>query len=263
MPVRHDLHIHSTYSDGWDMAEMASAATEAGLSTLGVADHCPVGEDPFGRRDRYDLVNTYGTRRDDLAAVAADTGVAMLDAAEINFDPRKEDRIRAFLHEAEFTYTIGSVHFVRDHDIAQPDLAGASESERLRVVDEYVDWLIALVESELCDILGHLDLPQRAPPLRGLMDETHYTRIANALSESGMTPELNAGRVDRTYGTIHPHPEALPIFAERDIRFVAGSDAHAPDQLQARLSGLSAILEDLPVEYTAYPRGLARELNSR
>ncbi len=263
MPVRDDLHVHSTYSDGWDMGEMATAAMEAGLSTLGVADHCPVGQDAFGRRDRYDLVETYEARRDELATVAAETGVMMLDGAEVNFEPQKEDRIRAFLEEAEFTYTIGSVHFVGDHDVAQPDLAGASAAERRRVVDEYVDWLIALVESELCEILGHLDLPQRAPALRGLMDESHYTRIANALADSRTIPELNAGRVDRTYATIHPHPDALPIFAERGISFVAGSDAHTPAQLHHRLSGLSDILETHAVEYVPFPPGLDGELNSR
>lgn len=261
MPVRHDLHIHSTYSDGWDMGEMATAAAEAGITTLGVTDHCPVGDDAFGRRDRYDLIETYEARRDELAAVAEDTGVAMLDGAEVNFEPRKEDRIRAFLEEAEFTYTIGSVHFVDDHDIAQPDMVGASKSERRRVVEEYVDWLIALVESELCDILGHLDLPQRSPTLRGLMDASHYARIADALAESRTTPELNAGRVDRAYATIHPHPDALPMFGERDIRFVAGSDAHTPEQLHTRLSGLSAILDDLPVEHVQFPPGVREGLS--
>lgn len=247
MEIRHDLHTHSTYSDGWDVAEMAAAAADFGLRSIGVTDHCPIGDDRFGRRERYDLAETYRERREDLVAAASAAGIAVHDAAEVNYDPTKEDRIAAFLDEADFAYTIGSVHFADSFDIAQPELVSASLDTRQAAVDAYVDWQVALIDSELFDVVGHLDLVQRDPVLRGLMNESHYTRIADALVGSRSTPEINAGRLDRAYGTIHPHPDRLPIFAERDIAFVLGSDAHAPDQLERRLSLLVDVLEDVPV----------------
>ncbi len=261
MSIRHDLHVHSTYSDGWDLAEMADAARSLGVNGLGAADHCPVGPDTFERRARYDLVETFEARREELATLNEQMGIRLYDAAEVTYDPRKEDRIRAFLEEAAFEYTIGSIHYVTDHDVVRPSLEDPSAEEKRRIVEEYMDWQVALIESELFDIVGHLDLPQRSPVLRGVMTEDDYRRIAMALAESRTVPELNGGRLDRAYGTVHPHPDALSIFAEEDVSFVAGSDAHSPDQLRERLSGLSALLEDIPVDYVAVPPALAPELS--
>lgn len=248
MDIRHDHHTHSTYSDGWDLAEMVYAAAAFGLQSIGVTDHCPIGTDEFGRRDRYSLAQTYPERRRDIERITSSTDITVHDAAEVNYIPGREQEIAAFLEEANFSYTIGSVHVTEQFDIAQPDLQQASKRTRREAVAAFVDWQVALIESELFDIVGHLDLVQRSPALRGLMTESQYNRIADALVDSRSVPEINAGRLDRSYGTIHPHPEYLPIFASRDISFVLGSDAHAPDQLSGRLSLLKDILDDVPVE---------------
>lgn len=43
MPLDHDLHVHSTFSDGKDtMADNVAAAEAAGLATLGLVDHVRV-----------------------------------------------------------------------------------------------------------------------------------------------------------------------------------------------------------------------------
>ncbi len=70
--MRTDIHTHTTYSDGSDLDAMITAAEQAGLSALGLTDHCIVTEDDFGRRARYDLVETYQQRREDIRA-ARDT----------------------------------------------------------------------------------------------------------------------------------------------------------------------------------------------
>lgn len=257
MALRHDLHVHSSYSDGWDMAEMVETGVETGLEGLGFADHCPIGQDRFGRRDRYNLTETYEDRRAELDTLAKRHDIRLFDAAEVNYDPAKEDRIAAFLDEAGFTYTVGSVHFAEGVDIVQPQLNPETESERRRAVERYVDWQVALIESELFDIAGHVDLVQRDPLLRGLMTDEDYERIADAFVRSRTIPEINGGRLDRSYGTIHPHPDALPIFAARDIPFVLGTDSHAPDQLERRLSLLEDVIKDVPVEIVPTPPAIA------
>lgn len=236
MSVRYDLHTHTTYSDGWDWTEMAAAAAEAGLEGIGFADHCPIGQDAYGRRERYDFAETYRDRREELHAAAGHTDIRLLDGAEVNYNREREDEIAAFLAEAEFEYTIGSVHFTNEFNFVNPDLAESPDDRRRAAVETYVDWQVALIESELFDIVSHLDLVQRSPQLRGLMERSHYARLAEALARSSTVPEINAGRLDRSYARIHPDPEWLGLFDARDIGFVVGSDAHAPDQLIERLS---------------------------
>lgn len=257
MTIRHDLHVHSTYSDGWDMAEMAKTAVDMGLEGLGFADHCPIGPDDFGRRDRYDLTETYEDRRSDLTTVSDRYGIRVFDAAEVNYTPEREKRIERFLSKAGFAYTIGSIHFTDRFDIVQPRLNPEAESERHQAVERYVDWQVALIESELFDVAGHIDLVQRDPVLRGLMTEVDYERIADALANSRTIPEINGGRLDRSYGTIHPHPDMLSIFAERNIPFVLGTDSHAPDQLERRLTALESVIEEVPVEIVPTPPAIA------
>lgn len=260
MDVRYDLHTHTTYSDGYEWSEMALAAEEAGLEAIGFADHCPVVSDEFGRREMYDFTETYPERRAEFEA-ATGNGIRVLDAAEINYDPRREEALETFVDAASFDYTIGSVHYAGEYYITHPDLADAPEKRRQDAVDTYVEWQVALIESELFDIVSHLDVVQRSPQLRGLMERSHYVRLADALATSSTVPELNAGRLDRSYGAIHPHPDWLDVFAERDITFVVGTDAHAPDQLPARLELLEAQIEEVPVDLIDVPPVLTQREN--
>ena len=255
MDLRYDLHTHTTYSDGWEWGEMAQAAADAGLSGIGFTDHCAIGPDAFGRRERYDLVETFEARRSEFLD-GHGSGIRIFDAAEISYAPAKESEIAEFLAEAEFEYVIGSVHFGDRFNYSQPGMADASEAERRQAVETYVDHQIALIESELFDVIGHLDLVQRSPELRGLMTRSEYERIAIALSRHDCLPELNAGRLDRAYGTVHPPPEHLDLFAEREIPFVIGTDAHAPDQLRSRLRLLGECVPDLPVQVVDVPPGV-------
>lgn len=254
--LRYDLHTHTEYSDGYDMSAMARAADEAGLAGVGFTDHCIPYADPVGRSDRYDFHETYETRREDIRALRDDETleVAIFDGVEINYDPSEEATIRDFLAEADFEYAIGSVHYAASYDVADPAaLEGASDATRRDAVDAYVDWQVGLAESGLVDVLAHVDLFQRSPSLRGLMDEADYRRIAEALADSGTVPEINAGRLDREYAEVHPHPDYLHVFREAGVPFVVGTDSHAPDQLRERVRLLEALLDDLDLEITDRP----------
>lgn len=253
--IDHDLHTHTTYSDGWDWEEMVAVAEASGLGGIGLTDHCPVGDDSFGRGDRYDFADTYEKRRAELQTRGDRYDVEIFDGAEVNYDPRKESRIREFLDEADFDYAIGSVHYAGEYYVAHPDdrLAEAPDSERRAAIDEYVDWQVQLIESELFDVIAHLDIVQRSPALRGVMEEDDYRRIAEALANSDTVPEINAGRLDRSYGTIHPHPEYLHVFADEGVDFVVGTDSHAPDQLEGRIGLLTEELDGRPIDPRSEP----------
>lgn len=247
--MRTDIHTHTTFSDGSDLSSMIEAAEDAGLDGLGLTDHCIVTDDAFGRRAQYDLVETYERRRKVIQAAREGTSLTLYDAAEISYAAGDTDRIREFLETAGFDYTIGSVHFAGEYDYtSDAPYAGTDDEARRAAVERYYDAVVALVESELFDVLGHLDLPERLETLRGYSQPSDYERVAAALSDSRTVPEINAGRVNRSLGRPHPNPSVLSQFADRDVSFVLGTDSHRPDELTERVPELRGIADRTAVE---------------
>lgn len=242
----YDLHTHSTYSDGSDLATMVRAADDAGLAGIGITDHCTLIEDDFGRADRFDFEETYTDRRREIETLRAEVDIEVFDGVEICYSPDIEDRIRAFLERAGFDYAIGSVHFTEEYDFTTGAGTGSTPDAKRAAVDRYFARQIELVESELFDIIGHLDLPNRLPGLRDFTSTDHYRQLADALDEAGTVPEVNAGRIRRDYGAVHPDPANLDLFD--GIPFVAGTDAHRPHELAPRLDALEAVFDDHDLE---------------
>lgn len=239
MHIPYDLHVHTDYSDGSDVREMVAAAADAGLEGVGLADHCIPFEDEHGRRERYDLVETYEERRAEIAAVREEADVAVFDAAEVSYDPAHEDVIDDLIEAADFDYTIGSVHFVDPYDYTRSGaFESLSEERRRDAVERYFDVQVELVAGDRFDVVAHLDLPQRSPALRGLAEERHYERLAEAFASSRTVPEINAGRTDREYGTVHPEPRFIEYLRARGVAFTVGTDSHRPHEVGARLGRL-------------------------
>jgi len=247
--TRVDIHAHTTYSDGSSLPGMVAAAERRGLAGLGLTDHCIVVDDDFGRRDRYDLVETYERRREAIDRYRDRTAVTLYDAAEVSYVAGAERETRAFLAAADFDYTIGSVHFAGPYDYTSGgDYADASPETRRAAVDRYYDAVVAAVESGAFDVLGHLDLPERESALRGHSTRADYERVATAVAESDVVPEINAGRVHRSLGRVHPDPAMLGAFREAGVAFVLGTDSHAPTQLDDRMPVLREAVADHDID---------------
>ncbi|QIO21151.1 PHP domain-containing protein [Haloarcula sp. JP-L23] len=244
-----DGHAHTTFSDGSALGAMVAAAETVGLDGLGLTDHCIVTEDEFGRRDQYDLVETYEERRAVIDEARAETDLRLYDAAEVSYVEGDEDRLAAFLDDAEFAYTIGSVHFAGPYDYTSASqYAETGSAVRRAAVERYYDAVVSLVESDLFDVLGHLDLPERMDALRRHTTRRDYERVAAALADSRTVPELNAGRVHRSLGRVHPDPAIVDVFREKDVGFVLGTDSHTPTELRERVPVLRDVLDDAGLE---------------
>jgi len=247
--MRTDVHTHTTFSDGSELSSMIAAAEDAGLDGLGLTDHCIVTDDAFGRRATYDLVEAYERRREVIDAAREETDLRLYDAAEVTFATGETEAIREFLRTAAFDYTIGSVHFAGEYDYtSDAPYADADGATRRSVVKRYYDAVVALVDAELFDVLGHLDLPERLETLRGHSRPVDYRRVAASLAHSETVPELNAGRINRSLGRPHPDPEMLSHFAAHDVGFVLGTDSHRPSELTERVPELRAVAEDADIE---------------
>ncbi|MCU4974522.1 PHP domain-containing protein [Halobacteria archaeon AArc-m2/3/4] len=257
MTLPADYHAHSNYSDGRPLPSMVAAAADAGLEAIGITDHCNVSSRELPQRAKrklgFNLDQTYGRRREALRSLREQAPesnpITIYDAVELDYDPRDESEIERFLEDAAFDYTIGSVHVVDDANIFDREyFAAKSESELQDLVAEYYDKVVALIESELFDVVGHVDAIERTPELRGYTTQAHYERVAEALEFSPTVPEINAGRVLEEYGHFHPAPAFLEAIQGRDVQFVPGTDSHRPAELLDRLPVLEERFADLDLE---------------
>jgi histidinol-phosphatase (PHP family) len=233
----HDYHVHSNYSDGRFLFQMARAAEKAGLDGIGFADHCNVSARESMQETKrhlgFNLDQTYERRRQALDNLNERFDVTLYDAVEMDYDPQDEAEIAEFLDEADFDYAIGSVHHLEDVNVHfQGYFEKKDEQERRALADEYYDKLVALVESELFDIAAHVDLLERNPVLRGYATEEHYERVAAAFEDSRTIPEINGGRILRDYAEYHPAPSFREVLDAHGVAFTVGSDSHEPDTLR-------------------------------
>ncbi|ELY70399.1 PHP domain-containing protein [Natrinema versiforme] len=255
-----DFHVHSNYSDGGFLRGMVRAAESAGLEGVGVADHCNVASRgrPESMRSLYgfNLDLTYERRRRGIERLREEFDLEVYDAVEMDYDPRDEDAIDAFLAEANFDYAIGSVHDIGGNNVqVASNFAAMSDAERDAVTDEYFETLIELVESELFDIAAHADLLERTPPLRGRATEEQYRQVAQAFADSRTVPEINAGRALTDAEVVHPSERLLSILREHDVAVTVGTDSHRPSEIPDRADFLADFVAETGLEPVG-PAGL-------
>nr|WP_256558489.1 PHP domain-containing protein [Salinilacihabitans rarus] len=251
----HDYHAHSMYSDGRLLRQMVEAASEAGLSGIGISDHCIISERDAMIEVRNDIGFTfdltYERRRSAIERLRETYDIEIYDAVEIDYDPRDEDAIDAFLGEANFQYAIGSVHNLENVNVHYESyFAEKPETERAALVDEYFEKVVGLVDSELFEIAAHLDLIERNPALQGFATESHYRQVAEALERSRTITELNAGRILDDYGEYHPSPSFLDILQEYNVSVTVGTDSHTPEALIDRIPHVAGWFEERGIEPT-------------
>lgn len=189
----------------------------------------------------------YEERRKELREVESAIDIEVFDAVEVDFAPTAEDEIRAFLDEADFDYAIGSVHYL-DGVHTSKHGAFADRDDVDELLDQYYDDLVALIESDLFDVVAHVDVFRRTPELRGYDDEFQFERVAAALDDSRTIPEINAGRADRECGTVHPAPEFYEVLAGCDVSFALGTDSHRPDEIVPRVDHLREFVAETAVD---------------
>lgn len=253
--IDYDYHTHSMYSDGRLLRQMLAAASEAGLSGIGITDHCTVSERDamieYRNELGFTLDMTYERRRSAIERLRETVDIEIYDAVEMDYDPRDEAAIDDFLDEANFQYAIGSVHHLENVNVHYESyFSDKSETERATLVEEYFEKVVALIDSELFEIAAHLDLIERNPALRGFATEEHYRQVAEALDDSQTITELNAGRVLDEYGAYHPSPSFLDILREYDLSITVGTDSHTPEALTDRIPHIADWFENAAIEPT-------------
>ena len=250
--IRQNLHTHTIYDDGKNtVAEMAKAALDAGLTSLGFSGHSVL---PF----KNDWAMTEMTQAEYLSAVseAQETFAGRLQI----FCGLEWDILSA--PPEGFDYVIGSIHHLpaKGEIVSVDEAPEVTQSALLRLFDNdpdafaeaYFSQYAALAKVEAVDIVGHFDLltkfDERARLFRP--ESPRYIDAAmdalEALLRADKLFEVNTGAISRGWRTT-PYPSAffLRELKARNARVLITSDAHSTDGVACAFPETEALLRSL------------------
>ena len=220
-----------------DFADYAAAAREAGISVLGVSDHCPLPDDraisvrmAFSELQGY--IDGFRAARDAVPGVELHLGVELEHWIDLVPDYPRELLARGV------EYVVGAPHHfhlrdgtrVQSWDVVAPEL-------QPRYAREYGDFVEGMIESGLYAFIAHPDLLGCFCDRWSPECEEAARKIARASLRCGIPLEVNGwglGKkpvVDAGTGLLrhqYPWEPFWKAVGEEGATVLVNSDAHAP-----------------------------------
>ncbi len=206
------------------------AARQAGVGELGVSEHVyrfrqalDVWRHPFWVEQAIDDLDSY-------CEFVRSTPLRL--GIEADFIPGAEDRIRNLLEARDFDYVVGSVHFVGDVAVDDPDYdAWGTGGDPDHVWRAFFDFMAEAARSGLFDILAHPDLvkvwgPERPAPDRD--PRFYYEPLVEAIAETGIAVEVSTAGLRKPVGELYPSRAFAEMCVDAGASFALSSDAHRP-----------------------------------
>ena len=251
--IRQNLHTHTVYDDGDNTpAEMAQAALDAGLTSLGFSGHSPL---PWAN----DWTLTTENLSDYLNAVA---DVKSAFAGRLPVYSGLEWDLASTQETGGFDYVIGSVHHVpvgggyisvdESPDITRRTLRECCHDDACALAEAYFAEVRTLADIPFVDIVGHFDLLTKFDEKYGFFDETapRYVDAAmnalEALVRAEKIFEVNTGAIARGWrASPYPSRFLLRELQVRGARILVSSDAHRIGGIVCRFSETEQLLREL------------------
>jgi histidinol-phosphatase (PHP family) len=251
-----NYHCHSSYCDGKkSVAEVVDEAKARGMLAVGLSSHAPL---PFPAKwcMKHEMADSY---LKDIAEARSKGGRMQVYAGmEIDFIPGK---ISPLSYKDKLDYTIGSVHFVEQHDdgrgweidntydVFMDGLVKIFEGSIRRAVARYFELTREMVLTTTPDIVGHVDkikMHNRGDHFYK-EDEPWYKEqveiTLQAIAKAGCIVEVNTrGLYQNRTDTPYPSPWILERILNKNIPITLSSDAHHPDDLINRFPEVSSQL---------------------
>jgi histidinol-phosphatase (PHP family) len=247
-----DYHVHPNYSKDatGSIEDYCKKALELGLEEICFTTHYDSDPyrkeiDPFMRVEgklvplTKDFVRRYIEDIREADDKYHPQGLAVKAGLEIDYAPHLEKQLREDLADFDLDYRLGSVHCL-DH-IA---ITASSEAEQYfksksgqQMVSEYYQILKQALESELFDVMAHLDIYKKyglgfygreiLVAHRGLVEP-----VLKLMKEREVAVEVNTGVLRKGYQEFSPGKEILKAALDMGVQVSAlGSDAHRVEDL--------------------------------
>lgn len=235
-----DYHVHMAETGGFStdyLAEYIQKAEEKGIQELGISEHAY-----FFYETKNILSNPWVDHRRHLHfedyqvffEEAHDKKLPIKMGIEMDYTPGKEKEMDDFINDHPFDYVIGSVHWIDDWGIDLKENKDEYHKHDLKkVYTKYFDQIVSLAESKLFDFVGHIDLIKifdYIPNDESFLDH-EYSRVAEALADSGTSIEISTAGLRKPVGEIYPDPTFLQKCFNAGVDIVLSSDAHEPKHI--------------------------------
>lgn len=253
--IRQNLHTHTVFCDGKNTVdEMARAALDAGLASLGFSGHSAMSWD-----------NDWGMTADKVPAYRRTVAEARQKYAgrlEV-FCGLEWDSLSAPEDAAGYDYIIGSIHHI-DRGLIPPPSVDESPEASLNALERYfhgdgsamAEAYFAQYESlakrDFVDIVGHFDLITKFDEKAHIFDETdpRYVDAAmagmEALLKADKIFEINTGAMSQGWRTSpYPSRRLLRELRARNARVLVTSDSHSAGTVAYAFDDMEALLTDI------------------
>ncbi|MCA1320787.1 histidinol-phosphatase [Bacillus tianshenii] len=208
-----------------------------GIEELGISEHAyhfyqtkDILSNPWVEERRfYDMEDYYA-----LFKQAWNKGHHLKFSIEMDYTPGKHKEMQKFIASYPFDYVIGSIHWVGDFGI---DLAEFRKEwdrrDTYEVYEKYFDQVVTLAESNLFDIIGHLDLVKifKYVPKEEEFLLAQYDRATTALANSKTCVEISTAGLRKPVGELYPDKRLLQMCHQKGVPIVLSSDAHIPEHV--------------------------------
>ena len=225
-----DYHVHTRFSldCSEEMEAQCLAAIERGITEIAFTEHVDHDICDAESRAHYKL-EAY---REEIERNRQKFGdqLAILLAAEVDWNESIQDEVAQFLREHEFDFIIGSVHNLQHAYVGFSTLESMGGPRKM--YDDYLDQVRGLVDTGLPNVIGHLDLPRRYHHVSMAdIDADHFESrvrdIFRLAARRGVGFEINTSGIRKDVGASHPEPEVIGWFIEEGGSILTiGSDSH-------------------------------------
>ncbi|RSK27485.1 histidinol-phosphatase HisJ family protein [Bacillus sp. HMF5848] len=244
-----DYHNHlenGTLTLPW-LKEFTNAAEQKGIQEFGISEHAyhfyqtsDILQNGWVNKRRYYDMKDYVQ----LFREAWNANIPIKMSIEMDYTPGKHKEMESFIKSYDFDYVIGSIHWVDDFGIDLMEYKG--EWDKRDIYDtytKYYDQVITLAESDLFDIIGHIDLVKifKYIPENEDFLLSQYDRATTALANSKTCVEISTAGIRKPIGRIYPDERLLEMCFKKGIPIVLSSDAHFPRDVGANFDEAVAL----------------------
>ena len=237
-----DLHIHTPYCQHakGTIEETVLKAIEKGFDEIGFTGHLPY---PPGFVEPAPdcvipehLYPDYLNEVKQLQSKYRDR-IRIDLAVEIDFLEEYADWSAEQVQKHPYEYVIGSMHILKGVALDYEENVLKIDLDKLGGVDgvweRYYNTMEKMIESDLCRIVGHFDLPKKFSITQTRKDfSEHIVYLLELIRDKDMIVEINTGGKDRSYPKeFYPSEAILKLARDRKVDITLGSDAHAPEDV--------------------------------
>ncbi|WP_026694786.1 histidinol-phosphatase [Peribacillus kribbensis] len=239
--MRTDYHNHlETGTLTLDyLKKFTDRARKEGIDFFGISEHAyhfyetaDILQNGWVNPRRYYKMEDYTS----LFKQAWDAGIDVKMSIEMDYTPGRHKEMEKFISSYDFDYVIGSIHWVGDFGIDLKEYLHEWEKRDVKTVyKKYFDQVVTLAESNLFDIIGHIDLVKifnYIPSDEEFLLE-QYERATDALKNSKTCVEISTAGLRKPVGKMYPDPVLLKMCRQKGIPIVLSSDAHFPEHVGA------------------------------